>query len=518
MKKNVLLSLLSFVFSFSLSALDKSLLTDWNLTGMPTSFPVAAKKILLTDFGGKTDNMTDNSTALQNAIQSLNGNPGIIEIPSGNYLFKKTISIPSNVTIKGQGSDKTILNFNLNGSGDLFSVQGTVTNISAPILSGTNKESKTVNVSNAAGFAVNDYVLVKQTANNLLASNWAYSSFFQIEKITKKNGNEISLDKPLRLDFPNANSPVLQKINPVQYVGIESLKIKRSDASSAQTSNIFFNYAVHCRVKGVELENANYAHITLQSSAFTTISGNYLHDAFDYGSGGKGYGVVLQFGAGDNFIFDNIARHLRHSFLLQAEANGNVIAYNYSYDPYWTEGWFPSNSAGDVVLHGNYPYANLFEGNIFQNLVIDNSHGINGPYNTFFRNRMESYGVVMNGNSGERMNFIANEITGTGLLKGLYTIDGNHTEIANNIKGDLQRGTVTETSLINKSYASKIGFPNTLGSWKNEAYIRNGLSVKTVVSADKAAVIQEAKQETVKPKTVKKPKKKCCIKKKKKSK
>jgi hypothetical protein len=271
------------------------------------------------------------------------------------------------------------------------------------------------------------------------------------------------------------------RLQPVMHTGIESLKIKRTDATSGQSAAVFFNYAVHCFVKGVEFENANYAHITLQSTAFTTISGNYFHDAFDYGSGGKGYGVVMQFGAGDNFIYDNIFKKLRHAILLQASANGNTIAYNYSYEPYWTQGFFPNNSAGDIVLHGNYPYANLVEGNIFQNLVIDNSHGINGPDNTFFRNRIESYGVVMNGNSGDNMFFIANEITGSGLLKGLYSLSGNHTSVANNIKGSLQPGNVKESSLISKDYASRIGAPNALNSWTNEAYKRNGKAVKTIV-------------------------------------
>ena len=296
---------------------------------------------------------------------------------------------------------------------------------------------------------------------------------------------------------------------------ISALKIKRNDATSGQTSNLFFNYAVNCWVKGVELENCNYAHINLQSSANITLSGNYIHDGFSYGSGGKAYGIVLQFGTSDNLIVDNIVKHLRHSFLLQAAANGNVIAYNYSYDPYWTEGWFPVASAGDVVLHGNYPYANLFEGNIFQNLVIDNSHGINGPYNTFFRNRIESYGIVMNNNSGDNMNFIANEITGSGLLKGLYTISGNHTAIGNNIKGSLQNGIVSETSLINKKYASQIGTPFKVNSWKNDAYIRNGKVIKTNITTSEPEIKQEVTPKKTETKTVKKRKKKCCLKKKK---
>ncbi|MCC6516741.1 MAG: right-handed parallel beta-helix repeat-containing protein [Chitinophagales bacterium] len=482
---------------------------QWTSFAHSSTFPASVKKVSIITFGAKADNTTDNSIAIKNAIQSFNGNYGIIEIPAGKYLFKKSISIPSNIILRGAGSDKTILEFNLNGNSDLISVQGTTTPISTAITTNTTKNSSTIKVASSDKFAVGDFVVVKQNATHVLTSNWAYPYFIQILKIKKINGNEISFDANLNYVYSTNNAPTVQKINPAQQVGIEALKIKRTDATSQQTSSIFFNYAVNCYVKGVEMENSNYAHITLQSTANTTISGNYLHDAFDYGSGGKGYGIVLQFGANNNFIYDNIAKHLRHSFLLQAAANGNVIAYNYSYDPYWEQGWFPSNAAGDIVLHGNYSYANLFEGNIIQNLVIDNSHGINGGDNTFFRNRIENYGVVMNNNSGDNMNFIANEITGSGLLKGLFTLSGNQTAIANNIKGDLESGTVTEQSLINKNYASKIGMPYAVGSWKNDAYIRNTKAVKTIVSTSKAEVSTSNTSISTATKSTEVKKKKC---------
>jgi hypothetical protein len=212
---------------------------------------------------------------------------------------------------------------------------------------------------------------------------------------------------------------------------------------------------------------------------------------------------------------------------LQAAANGNVIAYNYSYNPYWKEGWFPANAAGDIVLHGNYPYSNLFEGNIVQNLVIDNSHGINGAGNIFFRNRIENYGVVMNGNSGDNMYFIANEISGSGLLKGLFTLTGNQTEIANYIKGNTQAGSVNESSLISKNYVAKIGLPNKPNSGQNEAFTRNNKALKTNYKVNNKAVIlpkviNDIKQKSdVTENTVKgiKPtkNKKCCVLKKKKN-
>jgi len=495
--------------------LDKNTLTDWTNAGKHTVSDYTKLILNIKDFGGIADNKTNNATALNKAISALNGKPGTIELGGGTFLFTQPVSLPSFVKLVGQGSDKTSLNFNLNGNSDAISIQGKLGSISSKIINGTQKESNTVTIENASAFNVGDFCLVKQTANNLFNNDWAYNSFYQIIEITGIKGNTISFRSPLHLNFLTANQPVLIKINPVSDVSIENLAIKRTDMTNTQTSTIFLNFAVNCNVSGVELSNSNYALINIQSSAFCTVSGNYLHHAFDYGSGGKGYGVVMQFGATDNLVLDNIAEHLRHSFLLQASANGNVIAFNYSFDPYWKQGFFPGGAAGDIVLHGNYPYGNLFEGNIIQNLVIDNSHGINGPNNTFFRNRMESYGIFMNGNSGDNMNFYTNEITGSGLLKGLYSLEGNHTEIANNIKGDLQSGTVSEKSLFNSSYFAKIGVNNSYNSWTNEAYNRAKKGVKTSSKLLIGTVITQNNSDTSSTKnTTIKPKKKKCIKKK----
>ena len=136
-------------------------------------------------------------------------------------------------------------------------------------------------------------------------------------------------------------------------------------------------------------------------------------------------------------VENNQFEHLRHSVLLQSSSNGNVISYNYSRDPYWTGVFLPANSAGDLVLHGNYPYMNLFEGNICQNIVIDNSHGINGKFNTFLRNRAELYGLFMNiSPASDSQNFVGNEMTNT--LIGMKSIAGNgHFDYGNKLRGNI---------------------------------------------------------------------------------
>jgi len=180
---------------------------------------------------------------------------------------------------------------------------------------------------------------------------------------------------------------------------------------------------------------------------------------------------------------------------LQSAANGNVIAYNYSKDPFWTGTILPSNSAGDIVLHGNYPFQNLFEGNICQNIVIDNSHGINGPYNTFYRNRAELYGIFMNDGAGDLQNFIGNEITHP--LLGQYFKTGKaHYEFGNNRNQVIippNTSQLTTNTLFLESNPDcltdftnfpSIGYPNKLNEGKNAAKERHENGFSAICSDD----------------------------------
>ena len=169
--------------------------------------------------------------------------------------------------------------------------------------------------------------------------------------------------------------------------------------------------------------------------------------------------------------------------LLQAGANGNVVSYNYSVNPYWDQPGFPNNAAGDLVLHGNYPYANLLEGNIVQNIVIDDSHGAQGPMNTFFRNRAEGYGLIMGSDPAPTaQNLIGNEISNDLSLFLIYGSD--HFLFGNNIQGDIEpAGTqfLDDASYYMDSIPvyfqipdawPAIGVPHDLGTVINEAFAR----------------------------------------------
>lgn len=474
---------------------------DWSLSGYGGTLPNYTTIADITTYGGIGNGITSNDSAFAAAVNSLAGNNGVIYFPAGTYLFNATLNLRSGLIVRGSAADSTTLKFDLNGSNaHAINIAGNSTNTTALITNSAAKDSSVITIDDTTGFAAGDYIKLGFNDSTLLTSSWAYGTVGQIVKIVSVTDSQLVLNSPMRLEYDISKNPTIIKLNVTNNVGIECLKIHRVDATVSQTSNISYNYAAQCWISGIESYLCNFAHVALNNSTNVTIEGSYFKDAHAYGGGGQGYGVMCQSTTNECRIENNVFEHLRHSMILQSGANGNVFGYNYSINPFWTEPSLPSNSAGDMVLHGNYPYCNLFEGNIGQNIVIDNSHGQNGDYNTFFRNRGELFGIFMNSNpASNNQNFVGNEITNSGFLLGNYALAGTgHFQHGNNVKGTIYASgttTLTDTSyyltsvpyfLQNLSSWPSIGIPNSINTGtipaKERYSVNNYTTCSTVVS------------------------------------
>lgn len=447
--------------------------TNWKDAGHVGPKPTFTTVINIMNYGGNNTNSGNNNTALNSAIAALAGKPGVIYFPPGVYSFTNQVTISrDSIVLRGAGYDSTKLKFNQNGVlNNSFNINGTqfindTTSFSTPGV----RDSNSVTVLNPSLFQANQWVHLQTTDNAYMASTWAYGSLGQIMQIKSITGNKIVFNSPFRFNYTFALKPLIRRIQPRNNIGFECMQIHRLDATSNQTSLISLNRAVNCWVNGIEGDSTNFAHIELSRTANCEVTNSYFHHAFAYGGNGQAYGIALQYSSSENKIENNIFNNLRHSMLLQAGANGNVYAYNYSFNPFWTGVLAPSNSAGDAVLHGNYPFSNLFEGNICQNIVIDNSHAKNGPYNTFFRNRAELYGIVMNNTQvTDTVQFLGNECTNTGAGLGNYLIFGTgHNQYANKIKGVLtpaNTSNITDNSLYLQAGQAPLCYVNGLYNW-----------------------------------------------------
>ncbi|MFM1877073.1 MAG: hypothetical protein RL266_2810 [Bacteroidota bacterium] len=467
------LILLVFNLVVNAQVFEAQRITEWSKAGNTEKIVEPSQSISVIDHGADNTGVNSCNSAYSSAIQSLNGSAGVIYFPEGEYFFNAAISIPDSVVLKGESS-ATTLRFDLGGSGNLIVMNGSIVNTQHALAATAEKGTFELELNDASEFEEGDVIRIGCFDEDLMYSSWAYGTLGQVLIITEKEGNTLRFADPLNHHYPLSRNPFIKKISPRTAAGISCLTIEREDATADQTSNIYIGNATNCFVRNVESINCNFSHIEVNSSAHVTVEGCYIHDAFAYGGGGQGYGVVFQATSSFNLAQNNVFNHLRHSMLLQSGANGNVYAYNYSYDPYWQDGFLPSNSAGDAVLHGNYVYLNLFEGNTVQNIVVDASHGSNGPFNTFFRNKAELYGFFSDsGTPTDSMNIVGNEITNSGFPYGLFAVSGaGYYSYGNNVSGttdpantsDVQLNSlfVTETDLpdfLNGESLPMVGYP-----------------------------------------------------------
>lgn len=459
--------------------------SDWSGAGLSDQYSEIEVVVSLEEFGGKGDGHTSNNRAIEDAQQWLDHKGGIIQLDSGMYVFDRSVILDDGIVLRGKGVKNTGIRFIAPASGDLIQIKGEMKDTAMTLSLTANKGTDWLELSSTMGLKPGDYIRLMMEDTDLVTSSWAKNTVGQIVQIRAVGKDTIYLNEALRMDYPVERHPKAIRIIPRRGVRIECMRIIRGVNDDFQSSTILMEYAADCSISGVEMDSCNFSHVNITSSTHCEVRNSYFHDAFDYGGGGKGYGVMIQATSGDCLVENNVFRHLRHSMILQSGANGNVFGYNYSIEPYWTGVSLPADAAGDLVLHGNYPYANLFEGNIGQQIVIDDSHGVNGPFNTFFRNRLGLYGIFMNNNPPtDYVNLVGNEVTNTGVLLGLYLIAGNnHIQYGNNIKNKIYpTGTevLTDTSLY-LSYKPDfmqqqvnfpaIGYPNEYNTGKIAAQL-----------------------------------------------
>ena len=429
-------------------------ITDWQQPGSSEAW-TWSQSLSITDLGADPEGVLPCDQALLAALDSLKG-PGRILFPAGIYLFQKTLALPDSILLEGEvdpvsGKALALLLLAPGENRDGILIKGTEAPIPASLAEAPRQGDRFIRVNEPELFFPGDVLRLFPYDDSLLVNNtWALHSTGQIIEVTALSGDTLFCDRPIRRDHGTSPLPTLRRVKPRQQVHIRCLRIERMDQTQNQTANIAFEHARHCSVVGIGSRNCNFAHVDVRFGSRITLSLNHFDDAFNHGGGGKAYGVMLQSGSSDCLVQANNFEALRHSMILQSGANGNVFAYNHSKEPFWTGTFLPSNSAGDLVLHGNYPYMNLFEGNVVQNIVIDNSHGINGPRNTFFRNRAELFGLFMNNAPPSHgQNFIGNQVTNTKAPYGLWVLAGtDHFNWGNQVKGTITPAGTSEPDSV----------------------------------------------------------------------
>ncbi|MBD3391286.1 MAG: dockerin [Chitinivibrionales bacterium] len=372
--------------------------------GVPGGIPDVTGPVenVVIDHGAAADGTTDDLDAFQSAVDAITGE-GVVFVPAGAYMLNGTLDMKSGVVLRGRGYDSTFLTFDLGGqSASCVEFVTYQRGEWVGITGGSDKGSTSLTVADGSSFSEGDFVEVQQPNDAYFMytdpawiQDWADNSVGQIATVASVDGNTITLDQALHIDFRQELAPVIRTQGFVTYAGVEYLHIEKVDANS-DGSTFHFKNAAYCWVRAVESKHTRKCHVSCETAFACEFRDSYFHHSYDYGGGGHGYGVNLGRHATSCLTENNIFRHLRHSMLVQVGANGNVFGYNYSIENVQgtgetnlNQGWTPC----DISMHGHYPFMNLFESNLVQEIDIADYWGPCGPGNTVFRNGVESEGI-----------------------------------------------------------------------------------------------------------------------------
>lgn len=423
--------------------IDPNYSIDWSTAGRPGGIPNVPNVLNVTNYGAAGNGTTNDLTAFQNAVNAANSGQAVY-VPAGTYLLNGTLDMKQGVVLRGECPTNTRLLFNNNGASvsciDVLTYQyGTFVNVT----NGLNKGSNVFTVTNASAFNVGGYAEIQQDNDPALMytnptwnQSWAQQAVGQLLRVTAKNGNQITVDRGLHMNFNPALNPQIRPIGLITDVGIENLYIERLDAGDGHTIQI--RNAARCWVKNIESNMTYRTHVSLSRAVDCEVINSYMHHSHDYGGGGHGYGVDLIGHSTSNLIENNIFERLRHAMMAHVGSNGNVFGYNYSTDPFWSNS--NSNLPPDISIHGHYSFMNLFEGNIVQEANYSDYWGPAGPGNTMFRNRVETDNIYVMDHS-HNSNVIANELTANGAVIEVHPTVNNTWKHSNNINGVIDAST-----------------------------------------------------------------------------
>ena len=199
--------------------------------------------------------------------------------------------------------------------------------------------------------------------------------------VTKIEGNTISVNQPMRIEFPTIDGSYVQKIKPIQRCGVESLYIEQ--AENLWISSVVFYHGWNCWAKNVTIKKCGRFPVYGSMAKWCEIRDCTFDDAWFKGGGGTAY-------TGWDRCWDCLMENtetfkMRHAPLFQWAAAGNVVRKStfHESDGQWHAGWTNENLIEQCVIesvrgHGGYGYG------MWASPPADKAHGPNGPRNVVY--------------------------------------------------------------------------------------------------------------------------------------
>lgn len=360
----------------------------------------------------------DDTTVIQSAIDNCTSGQ-VVKLNEGIFKISSPIVVKSNVTLRGSGAGKTIIQGQLGMSGNYlvgFDASPWIST-SVNITGGLAKGSTQITTASSHGWTAGDIVLIDQLndsnddppVDNTGSSGtctWCgrsngTRSLGQSVKITSvPNSTTANFEIPLYWNYDSNLTPQGSELRGLTLnASIENLTVDNSlSGSSLQNdyATVYVSGAVNSWVLNTEIIGTYQSALQLNHGAYRNIiRGCRIHEgvpvnAVDGSSSfapNRAYGISSYQFSSANLIENNIIYHVSSGLMTSGPFSGNVFSYNYIVDLYHSSiNW----NAYGISFHGGHAFMNLLEGNIIDSRAAADATWGTKSHNTFFRNKINS--------------------------------------------------------------------------------------------------------------------------------
>ena len=199
--------------------------------------------------------------------------------------------------------------------------------------------------------------------------------------VTGIEDKTITINQPLRIEFPIIDGSYVQKIVPIKRCGIEMLSIEQTE--NLWISTVVFYNGWNCWAKNVNVKKCGRFPVYGSMAKWCEIRDCVFDDAWFKGGGGTAY---TGWDRCWDCLIENVETFkMRHAPLFQWAASGNVIRKSifHESDGQWHAGWTNENLIEQCVIesvrgNGGYGYG------MWASPPHDTAHGPNGPRNVVY--------------------------------------------------------------------------------------------------------------------------------------
>jgi hypothetical protein len=258
-----------------------------------------------------------------------------------------------------------------------------------------------LNLKSTEGLRSGDCIIIEGPATDRWkkltknACEWGVYRLYEVV-ITDIKDNIISINQPLRIEFPVIDGSFIQKVVPIQGCGIESLYLEQTE--NLWISGVVFHNGFNCWARDVTVKKCGRFPVYGSMAKWCEIRDCVFDDAWFKGGGGTAY---TGWDRCWDCLMENVETFkMRHAPLFQWAASGCVIRKStfHESDGQWHAGWTNENLIEQCVIesvqgHGGYGYG------MWASPPEDKAHGPNGPRNVVYNCDVSSpkAGVWMGG-------------------------------------------------------------------------------------------------------------------------